>query len=208
MSGTHQKQSKQYGQWAKPCCAAKSGGRAAAVGRGVGQRRRDPGVAGGALGPGGAGVPAGGRGGAAGLDDDVVGAGAGWLRGGDFGVAGGWVYFSEAGGRLYRQSLAGGPAEPLTPAFGYAASPMVSPDRRWVVFVHTYEDVDCLAIVDAAGQAWPQKLATGRISTCSRAGTRRQTGSPGWSGIIRRCRGRAHCSRWARCVPTTAALPV
>ena len=81
--------------------------------------------------------------------------------GGDFGVAGGWVYFSEAGGRLYRQALAGRAAEPLTPAFGHAASPTVSPDQRWVVFVHTYEDVDCLAVVDAAGQAWPQKLATG-----------------------------------------------
>ena len=54
--------------------------------------------------------------------------------GGDFGVSGGWAYFSEAGGRLYRQSLGGGPAEPLTPAFGYAASPAVSPDQRWVVF--------------------------------------------------------------------------
>ena len=81
--------------------------------------------------------------------------------GGDFSVAGGRVYFSEASGRLYRQALAGGPAEPLTPTFGYAASPTVSPDRRWVVFVHTYEDVDCLAIVEAGGQAWPQKLATG-----------------------------------------------
>ena len=81
--------------------------------------------------------------------------------GGDFGVASGWVYFSEASGRLYRQSLAGGPAEPLTPAFGYAAAPTVSPNRRWMVFVHTYEDVDCLAIVDTGGQAWPQKLATG-----------------------------------------------
>ncbi len=81
--------------------------------------------------------------------------------GADFGVASGWVYFSEAGGRLYRQALAGGPTEPLTPAFGYAAAPAVSPDRRWMVFVHTYEDVDCLAIVDTGGQAWPQKLATG-----------------------------------------------
>ena len=81
--------------------------------------------------------------------------------GGDFGVAGGWAYFSEAGGRLYRQPLVGGPAEPVTPAFGYAALPTVAPDRRWVVFVHTYEDVDCLAIVDAGGQAWPQKLSTG-----------------------------------------------
>ena len=81
--------------------------------------------------------------------------------GGDFGVAGGWAYFSEASGRLYRQSLAGGPAEPLTPAFGHAASPAVSPNQRWVVFVHAYEDVDCLAIVDAEGRAWPKKLAEG-----------------------------------------------
>ena len=81
--------------------------------------------------------------------------------GGDFGVSGGWAYFSEAGGRLYRQSLGGGAAEPLTPAFGYAASPAVSPDRRWVVFVHAYEDVDCLAIVDAEGGTWPKKLALG-----------------------------------------------
>ena len=81
--------------------------------------------------------------------------------GGDFGVAGGWVYFSEAGGRLYRQPLVDGPAEPLTPAFGSAASPAVSPDRRWVVFVHTYEDADCLGVVDVDGRAWPKKLAEG-----------------------------------------------
>jgi len=81
--------------------------------------------------------------------------------GGDFGVAGGWAYFSEAGGRLYRQPLAGGPAEPLTPAFGSAASPAVSPDRRWVVFVHAYEEVDCLAVVDTEGRTWPKKLAQG-----------------------------------------------
>ena len=81
--------------------------------------------------------------------------------GGDFSVAGGWAYFSEAGGRLYRQSLAGGPAEPLTPAFGHVASPAVSPDKRWVIFVHAYEDVDCLAIVDTEGRTWPKKLAEG-----------------------------------------------
>lgn len=81
--------------------------------------------------------------------------------GGDFTVSGGWAYFSEAGGRLYRQSLGGGAAQPLTPAFGHAAAPKVSPDQRWVIYVHTYEDVDCLAIVDSEGQAWPRKLAEG-----------------------------------------------
>jgi dipeptidyl aminopeptidase/acylaminoacyl peptidase len=41
------------------------------------------------------------------------------------------------------------------------ASPALSPDGRWVLFVHTYERVDGLAIVDAAGEQWPQKLAYG-----------------------------------------------
>lgn len=81
--------------------------------------------------------------------------------GGDFSVSGGVVYFAEASGRLYRQGLAGGPASPLTPGFGYAAAPTVSPDQCWVVFVHTYEGTDCLAIVDAAGRLWPQRLVTG-----------------------------------------------
>jgi dipeptidyl aminopeptidase/acylaminoacyl peptidase len=81
--------------------------------------------------------------------------------GGDFSVAGGDVYFVDVSGRLYRQSLASGPARPLTPAFGYAAAPSVSPNRQWVVFVHTYEDQDCLALVDTAAQQWPWKLVTG-----------------------------------------------
>src|SRR5690349_20832454 len=48
--------------------------------------------------------------------------------GGDFTVAGGYVYFAEASsGRLYRQPLAAGPARAITPAFGAAAAPAVSP---------------------------------------------------------------------------------
>lgn len=81
--------------------------------------------------------------------------------GGDFAVAGGQVYFIEASGRLYRQALHGGSATPLTPGFGHAAAPAVSPDQRWVGFVHTYEDDDCLAVIDTAGRQWPQKLVSG-----------------------------------------------
>jgi dipeptidyl aminopeptidase/acylaminoacyl peptidase len=81
--------------------------------------------------------------------------------GGDFSVVGGYVYFVEASGRLYRQPLAGGPAIPLTPGFGYAAAPTVSPDQRWVLCVHTYGDSDCLAILDTEGHMWPQRLVTG-----------------------------------------------
>jgi dipeptidyl aminopeptidase/acylaminoacyl peptidase len=82
--------------------------------------------------------------------------------GGDFAVAGGYVYFAEASsGRLYRQPLATGLARAITPAFGVAAAPAVSPDGRWVVYVHSDEGVDRLAVVDAAGKHWPQSLVVG-----------------------------------------------
>ncbi|NJN66533.1 MAG: S9 family peptidase [Chloroflexaceae bacterium] len=81
--------------------------------------------------------------------------------GGDFTVAGGQVFFVEQSGRLYRQSLQGGPARPITPAFGNAAAPTISPDGRWVLFVHSYEGEDVLAVVDAEGKQWPQRLVTG-----------------------------------------------
>lgn len=82
--------------------------------------------------------------------------------GGDFGACGQWVYFSDAAqGRIYRQSLLGGTARPLTPAFGKAAAPTPSPDGNWLVYVHTYEDKDVIAIVDVQGKRWPQILVQG-----------------------------------------------
>ncbi len=82
--------------------------------------------------------------------------------GGDFAVFGEWVYFIDAiQGRIYRQSLLGGPAQPLTPAFGRAAAPTPSPDGKWLAFVHTYEEKDVLAVVDSSGQGWPQILVQG-----------------------------------------------
>ena len=81
--------------------------------------------------------------------------------GGDFCVAGGVVIFSS-GGRLYRQELAGGETRPITPALGAVASPRLSPDGRWVLFVQSAERKDCLAVVDSAGEQWPVKLAQGR----------------------------------------------
>jgi dipeptidyl aminopeptidase/acylaminoacyl peptidase len=83
--------------------------------------------------------------------------------GGDFGVAKGYAYFAEAeSGRLYRQPLAAGRARPITPGFGHAASPVVSPEGRWVLYVHSYERTDRLAIVDAEGTRWPQLVVSGK----------------------------------------------
>jgi dipeptidyl aminopeptidase/acylaminoacyl peptidase len=82
--------------------------------------------------------------------------------GGDFSVRQGAVYFVEAdSGRIYRQPVKNGLASPVTPAYGQAASPTPSPDGRWLAYVHTYEGQDQLAIVDTAGQLWPQRLVSG-----------------------------------------------
>ncbi len=78
--------------------------------------------------------------------------------GGDFTVASGQVYFAGPEGRLYRQALAGGEAQAVTPAFGAAAAPRVSADGRWLVYVYSHEDEDGLALVDSNGSAWPAKL--------------------------------------------------
>ncbi|MFN0148799.1 MAG: prolyl oligopeptidase family serine peptidase [Dehalococcoidia bacterium] len=82
--------------------------------------------------------------------------------GGDFTLSHGVCYFvGQDDQRLYRQPLAGGKPRPITPAFGAASSPTVSPDGRWLVYVHTSEGEDCLAIVDVDGKRWPARLAEG-----------------------------------------------
>jgi dipeptidyl aminopeptidase/acylaminoacyl peptidase len=79
--------------------------------------------------------------------------------GGEYTVFNGRVFFAASDGRLYRQSLDEGPARPLTPAFGGLASPAVSPDGRWLVYVHSDGKADGLALVDTEGELWPRKLA-------------------------------------------------
>ncbi len=81
--------------------------------------------------------------------------------GGDFTLRAGLVVFAEKDGRLYRRTLGPGFPEPITPTFGSTAAPQLSPDNRWVAFVHTYEGSDVLALVDSEGKRWPDKLAEG-----------------------------------------------
>ncbi|HHZ82679.1 MAG TPA: S9 family peptidase [Nitrospirales bacterium] len=81
--------------------------------------------------------------------------------GGEFTVGHGHVYFAEQSGRLYRQSITSGKAKPLLAAFGHAASPCLSPDGTWLVYIHSYEGSDVLAIIDSEGTQWPQKLSSG-----------------------------------------------
>lgn len=88
-----------------------------------------------------------------------VRAGVGY-GGGDFTVRNGQAVFAGKG-RLYRVPLGHGIPAPITPEFGDLASPVISPDGTRIIFIHTYERVDCLALVDAEGKNWPVKLAGG-----------------------------------------------
>jgi len=82
--------------------------------------------------------------------------------GGDFSCGNRFVYFVEAAsGRIFRQPVEVGVAQTVTPAFGASAAPQISPDGRWLLFVHSYEGQDCIGIVEAEGRSWPQKLVSG-----------------------------------------------
>lgn len=82
--------------------------------------------------------------------------------GGDFTAGGGFVYFIEAdSGGIYRQPTLKGTTKPVTPSFGFAASPVLSPDRTNILYVHSSENKDCLGLVDVEGMAWPVKLVSG-----------------------------------------------
>ncbi|MDA2931282.1 S9 family peptidase [Acidobacteria bacterium AH-259-O06] len=80
--------------------------------------------------------------------------------GGDFTVSHGSVYFVVEG-RLLRQALFDVSAKPITPEWGQCTSPTVSPDGKYLLYVHSADKVDLLALVDTQGDNWPVKLGEG-----------------------------------------------
>jgi dipeptidyl aminopeptidase/acylaminoacyl peptidase len=78
--------------------------------------------------------------------------------GGEYCASRGRVVFAERDGRLYRRALAPDQPRPITPPFGYAASPSISPDGKWVVYVFSDGKLDLLALVDIEGSQWPLQL--------------------------------------------------
>jgi dipeptidyl aminopeptidase/acylaminoacyl peptidase len=76
------------------------------------------------------------------------------------------LIFANRDGRLYRRGLGSERPYPITPPFGpqpagSVASPAVSPDGRWVLYVYSDGKTDLLAIVGAEGQEWPIQLVRG-----------------------------------------------
>lgn len=81
--------------------------------------------------------------------------------GGEFIAGSDGAVFAEKDGRLYFTPYGPGSPRSLTPAFGNSASPKLAPAQDRVLFVHTYEERDVLALVRLDGQSWPRVFASG-----------------------------------------------
>lgn len=81
--------------------------------------------------------------------------------GGEFDLLGGMVVFIERGRQLFRLEMDSGAARPITPLFDSAASPAISPDGQWVIFVASRGEDCALYLVDSRGAHPPVKLAWG-----------------------------------------------
>ena len=81
--------------------------------------------------------------------------------GGSLACANGKAFFAGDTGQLFTRSLQTGKATAILPAFGAAASPIVSPDGGWVAYVFSDGQIDLLGLVDAEGSSWPVKLSVG-----------------------------------------------
>ncbi len=64
-------------------------------------------------------------------------------------------------GRLYAVPLKHGLSHPITPKFGELAAPVISPNNQRVLYVHSYEGKDSLALANLDGANFPQKVAQG-----------------------------------------------
>jgi len=80
--------------------------------------------------------------------------------GGEFNVRAKRAVFASQG-RLYEIPIEKGLPRPIIPAFGELASPAISPDNKHVLYVHSYEGQDSLALADMDGENFPQKIAQG-----------------------------------------------
>ena len=81
--------------------------------------------------------------------------------GGEFYAGNDGVFFCDRNGSLYTKPYDIGFPKAITLELGGCASPVLSADGSFVVFVHTWEGVDLLGCVPADGSAWPVMLRQG-----------------------------------------------
>jgi len=81
--------------------------------------------------------------------------------GGEFFAAEDGVIFTDRDGRLYRKSYQDGAPQAITPGFGSAATPVLSHNKDFVIYAHSYDGIDRLAATRADGKTWPVILQEG-----------------------------------------------
>ena len=81
--------------------------------------------------------------------------------GGEFCIANDFVIFAGKDGRLYRRVSTSKKIRPITPQWGAAAAPTVSPNQQWVMFVFSDGETDLIGVVNAKGFGWPMQLVRG-----------------------------------------------
>ncbi len=94
------------------------------------------------------------------LDTHTPKGGVGY-GGGSFCADRGEIIFAEKDQRLIRMSGRYGQPTAITPVLGGAASPSISPDHQWVVYVSSDGKQDVLAVVPLDGSRWPVQLVQG-----------------------------------------------
>ena len=81
--------------------------------------------------------------------------------GGEFAIGRDFLIFANRDGRLFRRERKSGTIKPITPGWGNMASPLISPNQRWVMFVYSDGEKDFLGVVNAQGFGWPMILISG-----------------------------------------------
>ena len=81
--------------------------------------------------------------------------------GGEFTVGRDFLIFTNRDGRLYRRERKTGKNTPITPGWGNMASPAISPNQKWVMFVFSDGEKDLLGVVNSQGFSWPMPFVCG-----------------------------------------------
>jgi dipeptidyl aminopeptidase/acylaminoacyl peptidase len=81
--------------------------------------------------------------------------------GGEFAIGRDFLIFANRDGRLYRREWRTGSIKPITPGWGNMASPAISPNQKWVMFVFSDGEKDLIGAVNSQGFSWPMPLVGG-----------------------------------------------
>ncbi len=81
--------------------------------------------------------------------------------GGEFHTRNDLIVFVNKDGRLFRTSVHKDTCHPITPGFGSSSSPAISPDGRFVLYIHSDGKDDSIGLADISKPEWPIRLVYG-----------------------------------------------